>query len=138
MLSNLVYVSLRTPQCTEAEIDKILASCKKNNVSSDITGVLLYSNTHFVQYIEGENDEIMALYDKIKPDPRHKNPIMVSLTAIENRTFPSWQMGSKKINDNYEFLTDLSASEKQSFKAILNGEGQEGNRALEIMKKFFK
>ncbi len=138
MLSNLVYVSLRTPQCTEPEIEKILASCKKNNPKYDITGVLLYSSTHFVQYIEGENEEIVSLYDRIKADTRHKNAIMISLSPINGRIFPSWQMGSKKINDNYDFLTELSASEKLTFKAILNGEGQEGNKALEMMKKFFK
>jgi hypothetical protein len=61
MLSHLIYVSNRAQNCTQSEIEKILESCKKNNVQYDITGVLLYSDTKFVQYIEGQYKEIMGL-----------------------------------------------------------------------------
>jgi Sensors of blue-light using FAD len=54
MLSQLVYVSNRKANCTEAEIEKILASCKKNNPPLNITGVLLYSDIKFIQLVEGE------------------------------------------------------------------------------------
>ena len=73
MLSQLVYVSIRKPQCTEEEIQKILDACKRNNQGKDITGVLLYSGTHFVQYLEGDFKKINELYDNIKSDVRHKN-----------------------------------------------------------------
>ncbi len=139
MISSLVYVSLRTPICTDAEIDKIVLSCKKNNVGLDITGVLLHSNTHFVQYIEGENKQIMGLYDRIKTDPRHKNVVLINLNMIESRLFPSWQMGVKAVNtDNVTFLTEISESEKLVFKDILDGKTLEGNKASELIKKFFK
>ncbi|MEQ9165113.1 MAG: BLUF domain-containing protein, partial [Fulvivirga sp.] len=48
MLSQLVYVSNRKPNCTEEEIEKILASCKKNNPPLNITGILLYSDKKFI------------------------------------------------------------------------------------------
>lgn len=139
MLSHLVYVSVRKANCTEEEIQKILDACKRNNKDLDITGVLLYSNTHFVQYLEGEYKLIIGLYDKIKQDDRHKNVVMITSGPIKERSFPSWQMGAKKFKeDNIEYQTDMSAGEKQEFKSIIAGEKQEGNKALDLMKKFFK
>lgn len=139
MLSQLVYVSVRKSSCTEEEIQKILASCKKNNAGLDITGVLLYSDTNFVQYLEGEYKQIIGLYDKIKTDDRHKNFVLITSSPILERSFPSWQMGSKKFNNtDINYQTDMDDSEQQLFKSILSGQGQEGNKALTLMKKFLK
>lgn len=139
MLSQLVYVSVRKDNCTAEEIEKILDACKRNNAQLDITGVLLYSDTHFVQYLEGDYKEITGLYDKIKTDDRHKNIVLITTGPIKERSFPSWQMGAKKFDENnVTFRTDMSTDEQRDFKAILSGEGQEGNKALDLMKKFFK
>jgi hypothetical protein len=139
MLSHLVYVSARKSNCTEEEIQKILASCKANNAAIDITGVLLYSDTHFIQYLEGEYKQIIGLYDKIKTDNRHKNAVLVSSAQIEGRSFPSWQMGAKKIDSSsIDFVTDVTATDKAVFNAIISGKNQEGNKAQMLIKKFFK
>jgi hypothetical protein len=139
MLSHLVYVSARKQNCTEEEIQKILTSCKSNNATIDITGVLLYSETHFIQYLEGDYKKIIGLYDKIKLDPRHKNAVLVSSAQINERCFPSWQMGAKRFDNNtINFLTDVSATDKAVFNNILTGKNQEGNKAQVLLKKFFK
>ncbi|MBY0426400.1 MAG: BLUF domain-containing protein, partial [Cytophagales bacterium] len=110
MLSQLVYVSVRNPNCTDAEIEKILASCNKNNPLIDITGVLLYSTTNFIQMIEGEYKLIMGLYDKIKLDNRHGNIRLISVGPIKEKAFPSWHMGTKKLTDNtIDFKTAITS-----------------------------
>jgi hypothetical protein len=139
MLSNLVYVSIRKSNCTDEEIQKILDACKRNNGGLDITGVLLYSKTQFVQYLEGEYKQIMGLYDKIKTDDRHRNVVLISSSKIQDRAFPSWQMGAKAFdNQNIEILTEMDERDKKDFKDILAGKGQEGNKTLALLKKFFK
>lgn len=139
MLSHLIYVSVRNANCSAEEIEKILASCKKNNGSLDITGVLLYSATHFVQYLEGDYKQIISLYDKIKTDTRHKNVVLIVGSPIKARLFPSWQMGSKKLeSEDIQYGTDMSHTEVNEFKSILAGKGQEGNKAISLIKKFFK
>ncbi len=60
-LYQLVYTSVRKPGCDDYEIKKILESCKRNNPSKDITGVLLHSENHFIQYLEGSKDIINLL-----------------------------------------------------------------------------
>jgi hypothetical protein len=138
MLSQLVYVSNRKSTCTQAEIDKILASCKKNNPALNITGVLLFSDTKFIQLVEGEAKVIMDLYDKIKKDPRHSNPMMISYNPISEKSFPSWHMGSKNIVKNeVDFKTDISKDDKAIFDSILNGKEENGQKVLNLLKKFF-
>ncbi len=138
MLSQLIYVSNRKPTCTQEEIEKILNSCKKNNPPLNITGILLYSDTKFIQLVEGEAKVIMSLYDKIKLDTRHSNPIMISYGMIQEKSFPSWHMGSKKLSGgDVDFRTDISAEDKTIFNHILSGREESGQRVLNILKKFF-
>lgn len=138
MLSQLVYVSNRKSNCTQEEIDKIVASCKKNNPALGITGVLLYSESKFIQLVEGESNVITELYDKIKKDPRHSNTMMVSYAPIKEKSFPSWHMGTRLLTKNeVEFKTDISNDDKAVFNKILNGKDEDGQKVLNILKKFF-
>ena len=135
MLSHLAYISTREPNCTDQEIDKILAACKKNNPPIGITGILLYDNDQFLQYVEGDYKEINPLYDKIKKDDRHKDVIMVSMGVIADKIFPSWNMANKKINfSDIAYRTDISMEDKIVFDNILMGKEQQGAKIQNILK----
>lgn len=139
MLAHLAYVSVRKKNCTDEEIEKILAACKINNAPLDITGVLLYSDSKFIQYVEGESTALMTLYDKIKKDVRHEKAVMISYNPIPKRIFPSWQMGSRKIaSDDFSFVTDITAGDKDLFQKIMNGKETEGAKVQDLLMKFFK
>lgn len=138
MLSQLVYVSNRKPNCSNEEIEKILNSCKQNNPSLDITGVLLYSDSKFIQMVEGKSNVIMELYDKIKSDNRHDDVRMISYGPIKEKSFPSWHMGVRDIGSGeMQFKTDATKEDKEIFNSILNGKEVNGQRALGLLKKFF-
>ena len=138
MLSHLVYVSNRSANCTSEEIENILGSCKKNNPDLDITGVLLYSETKFIQYVEGDYKKIMGLFDKIKFDKRHENVVLVSVSPIKEKLFPSWHMGNKMVTQNdVEFRTDVNSDDKRLFLNILNGKEQKGEKVQMLIKKLF-
>ena len=137
-LFQLVYTSKRKPDCSDSEIDKILASCKKNNPAKNITGVLLYTDDMFVQYLEGGRQEILDLYDAIKEDSRHERSVMISYGPLEERTFPNWYMGAKTLAQNdIDFHTEITSEDKKLLDAVLKGEKQEGLSALNLLKKFF-
>lgn len=138
MLSQLIYVSNRKPTCTPAEIDKILISCEKNNPPLNITGVLLYSDSKFIQLVEGEAKVILDLYDKIKKDARHANPVMISYGPIKEKSFPSWHMGTKNISNNeVDYKTNITKDDKTMFNNILSGKAEDGQKVLSVLKKFF-
>ena len=52
-LYRLVYTSFRKPKCDDGEIKNILDACKRNNPRRNITGILMHSDSRFIQYIEG-------------------------------------------------------------------------------------
>ncbi|SKC63942.1 BLUF domain-containing protein [Ohtaekwangia koreensis] len=139
MLAHLVYVSVRKRNCTDEEMDKILAACKVNNEPLQVTGVLLYSDSTFIQYVEGKATTLTDLYDKIKKDARHEKPVMISYGPITKRIFPSWQMGSRKMaSDNIDFVTDITHQDKDVFQRIMNGKETEGAKVRDLLTKFFK
>ena len=137
MLSQLVYTSTRQASCTEEEIQKILSACQRNNRERNITGILLYSTTHFVQYLEGSYRDVIGLYDTIKEDERHANAIMIGSRPIEERLFPSWQMGAKKLY-SVEYQTDIDQEEMATFQDILVGKGKAGSDIVATIEKFFR
>jgi hypothetical protein len=139
MLSQLVYISSRKTNCTAVEIEKILQSCQKNNASLDITGVLLYSDTKFIQYLEGDAKQILHLYDQIKEDGRHEHVRMLSYGTISVRAFPSWHMATKALSQKeVAFRTDISTEDKQIFNHLLIGDQQPDSRIHLLIKKFFE
>jgi hypothetical protein len=137
-LYQLVYSSARTPRCTDEEILNILDSCKRNNPSRDITGVLLHTDNHFIQYLEGDKD-IIKLYDMIRNDPRHSRVVMLSYGPIRERIFPSWHMGYKTMSrDEITFHTDSSMEDRRTFQSILKGENVSDANAVKLLVKFFQ
>jgi len=136
MLSELIYVSHRSINCADEDVAQILESSIHQNSKEGITGVLLYSKTQFIQVLEGEALTILKLYDHIKKDRRHHNPLLINLNIIEKRYFPSWQMGSKNVKEDYKFLTCLNNEEQAIFKQLLTG--QESSKAVDIIHKIFK
>jgi ABC-type uncharacterized transport system YnjBCD ATPase subunit len=94
-LYQLVYLSQRAAYCDEAALDQLLKQSITNNKANDITGILMRCDTHFFQYIEGEQNVVLALYQKIKADPRHSELVTVSSGVIERRAFANWEMRSE-------------------------------------------
>lgn len=138
-LYKLVYTSSRKPNCDATEIENILASCRKNNPNKDITGVLLHSDHRFIQYLEGDKDEIMGLFENIKQDHRHGGVNLRYYSPIEERVFPSWQMGYKDINQNSTvFQTKINSKDQSIFKQLIENENPSEVEGLRVLKLFFE
>lgn len=73
----LCYTSLPSPQVAAPEIDAIVASSRRNNAHGGVTGWLAYSANAFAQLIEGPEQNVLALYEKLTRDPRHSNLVLV-------------------------------------------------------------
>jgi hypothetical protein len=139
MISQLVYISNRDASCSNDEIERILESCKKNNPSLDITGVLLYNDSKFIQLVEGDLKTLLSLYDKIKLDSRHNNPVLISCRPVKEKTFPSWHMASRKMDEDkmVKFKSNISNEDRIVFNNILEGKEENGQKVLDLLKKFF-
>jgi len=120
MTSSLIYASIRDKNCSENDIHDILFTSRNKNKLLGITGVLVYSDTMFVQYLEGDRKQVFDLYEKIKKDKRHSEVILVSISSIDNRLFPSWEMGERKLKEvDFEFDNGLQEDAKNLFQRIV-------------------
>src|SRR5688572_12980573 len=81
MLS-LLYVSTSIKLFSEEELLEMLKVSRDNNKALDITGLLLYKGGNFMQVLEGPDEVVNSLYEKIKIDPRHKDVTVISSEQI--------------------------------------------------------
>jgi hypothetical protein len=101
----LVYVSSAAPPFSGDELRALLATCRKNNAALGITGMLLYKDGNFMQVLEGEEEAVRGLYDRIIADHRHKGEITLQQGFTEGRQFPDWSMGFRDLDSPEERST---------------------------------
>ncbi len=92
-------MSLQSRLMTRDEMDNMLFQIREKNKRLAITGLLLLIQGKFVQYIEGPEEEIDRVYEKIKIDPRHNELLLLDDGDINERQFKDWSMAFKRIDD---------------------------------------
>ena len=75
------------------DLRQILTKSRVNNAQREITGVLLYREGNVLQIVEGREQAVIELFDKIKADTRHGGVIKLYQKPIEQRDFSDWSMG---------------------------------------------
>ena len=100
MLQMLSYFSSAKHKMSDAELTDIVNKASINNKKLGVTGLLCYSDGNFLQFLEGEEDVLHALYQKITTDKRHKDFWMI-MDPIQNRTFDKWYMSLRNV-DSFE------------------------------------
>jgi hypothetical protein len=97
-LIRLIYASESTNPANaeyggiQVDVGRILMQARKNNPRHQIGGVLYCSNNYFFQCLEGRQDVVNQLYNKIAEDPRHKNVQSLSVKRVDERYFSNWSM----------------------------------------------
>lgn len=96
----LVYVSSATKLFSDEELHELLSISRKNNSARDITGLLLYKDGNFMQFLEGPKEQVVALVEKIKHDRRHGGIIVMLQEEHERREFEDWSMAFRKLDSD--------------------------------------
>lgn len=94
-LTGLTYVSIRRhSRQTDPleELRRIHKASRNNNPGLGITGVLLCTKNHYIQFIEGQETAVMDLFAKIEKDKGHYNVKLRRSAVIDERQFPDWSM----------------------------------------------
>lgn len=97
MIHYLIYVSSAKGLFTKTDFSDILSTSRFNNKLKDITGILLYNEGNIMQVLEGEEEPVMKVYNKIKTDSRHHNVTKMISGISAQRSFPDWPMASKML-----------------------------------------
>jgi hypothetical protein len=94
----LIYVSSAHKLLSDGELFELLNQSRTWNKEHNITGMLLYKGGNFMQYIEGEKENILSLYDRIVKDRRHHGIIKIDTANINERNFHDWSMGFRNMD----------------------------------------
>ncbi len=109
----LVYTSTAKPDFDRTQVQMMLEKARVFNNSNGITGCLLYYKGEFLQYLEGNQVKVLALFDKIQKDQRHCDVELISHGNINAREFKKWDMAYEDFygdNDTLQFLKLLVSS----------------------------
>jgi hypothetical protein len=120
-LYTFVYCSRAADGVDDAEVNRLIDSAQRHNLTCGITGMLVFGSGIFFQWIEGPAAAVRRLMASLHGDPRHYD--IVSLDQSEEkreRLYPNWQMERVSADDIREVLQDaLESAEDESNIAAL-------------------
>ena len=92
--STWLYVSscLLSPEEVAVELNDIVFTSRRRNVSLEVSGALLFTGKRFAQYLEGPGSGVSALRESILRDSRHENIIEISGQTPDTRRFSGWSL----------------------------------------------
>lgn len=98
-LRSLVYSSEAVSRFYQEDLDQLLLHARAHNESAGITGILLYRNDQFIQFLEGSPDAVGDLTERIRRDARHTNVrVLIDELTLE-RQFDDWTMGYQPLKN---------------------------------------
>ncbi|HKL35931.1 MAG TPA: BLUF domain-containing protein [Salegentibacter sp.] len=96
------YVSTVNPALSESEIQAALDFSKDWNNNNNITGILLYSQGNFFQVLEGQEQLLKELFERIKLDERHHNIITIFQKPIPDVQFDGYEADFISLDDHFQ------------------------------------
>ncbi len=134
-LYSILYTSKSSVGVFDSEIFKIIEKAQVKNAELGLTGMLLYIEDAFLQVIEGEEENVKALIDVIRHDPRHYHFSVILQGKIEQRNFEKWRMGLKIFTP--QDLMDMKMINQDNEFDLIETLNQDGNITMELMRHFY-
>ncbi|SHG61816.1 BLUF domain-containing protein [Winogradskyella jejuensis] len=103
----ICYISNFSKDLSKNDIDELINDVNKKNKIHDVTGLLIIKNKHFFQILEGEEEKVDELYEKIKVDSRHTGVIRLLDTKIEGRIFKDYNSGKFDVFQRFTSMKKL-------------------------------
>ncbi len=114
LLFNVVYCSRAAANVDAAVVDQIIATSRRNNPRQDITGMLVFGEGIFFQWLEGPRANIQGLMKRLHSDDRHGQIVVLSeIEESSERLFPSWDMELVGAEDIRVVLVDALEDDHQ-------------------------
>ena len=111
MIYYTIYTSTPTEEVTKKMLDDITQESIHWNKDHGITGILISMDGRFHQFLEGDEKDVIEVFEMIKKDPRHQNVTPRVKGYANERVFSNWSMGSWMLSneelENLSVLRDL-------------------------------
>jgi hypothetical protein len=108
-LTSVTYTSLARLDLQTDDLEDIHRTAREQNALDGITGLLVFNGTHFLQIIEGSEQAIEELIERLRKDPRHTGFEIRDKRKVEARSFPDWSMELVRVKASYFEARDTIA-----------------------------
>jgi hypothetical protein len=98
-MHRIIYFSKTACTISVGEMTALLEQARHANEAAGITGALVYGAGQFLQTIEGPQEAVEALYQRLLRDVRHAAVVKIADHAVPERTFPALAMTFREIPD---------------------------------------
>jgi hypothetical protein len=89
----IIYMSRAAHAVAAKDLVELLNKARENNARNRISGLLLYKNGHFMQVLEGDEDQVTRKMAQISRDPRHRDVTILTQGPIAAPHFAHYAMG---------------------------------------------
>src|ERR1700760_1354926 len=89
----IAYVSAASWNLLDEQVERIVSESRRLNTLNGITGVLLYCDGNFMQYLEGDEQAVLETFARIRASESHYQINELMNQAIDAREFGDWSMG---------------------------------------------
>lgn len=121
-LHAFAYVSDAVEGIGAADIDRILAAASSFNRVAGVTGVLMFDGRRFLQYLEGPDDGVASVAQRVINARSHGQIRELARGEVATRHFPRWTMASARIES--EVMRAIVEAQWNGFTADAPEEGQ--------------
>lgn len=132
----ILYASSAALPFSGSDLEALLAVSRRNNARVGVTGMLLYHEGSFIQYIEGQKTNVRSLFERISRDPRHRGIFELESGEIETRALPEWSMGYEPAGEHAGDLFGRFDLRRESLEAALDP--RLPKTALAMMRTFYE
>ncbi|HUN92128.1 MAG TPA: BLUF domain-containing protein [Burkholderiaceae bacterium] len=128
-LAQVLYRSVATQPFSPEDLQELADAARRRNAHESLTGLLVYHDGRFVQWLEGPDDGVRRVWSSIRDDPRHRAIERLYAPSSAHRLFPDWrlQIGASNTDGIAEAvclavptLQELHGQDKDA-RAILRG-----------------
>ncbi|HYW17291.1 MAG TPA: BLUF domain-containing protein [Allosphingosinicella sp.] len=109
-LKTLTYTSRARLDLGDQDLAAIHQSARHLNALDGISGLLLFDGSRFLQIVEGTEEAIDTLVERLRMDSRHSAFEVRDERHVERRSFPDWAMELVRVSPGYGNAKDVVAT----------------------------
>ena len=92
VLATIAYRSRAVHPFSELQLAQLLEPAREYNHANGLTGLLVYDEGRFFQWIEGSPNKLAEVWQSIQRDPRHTDIQIMGNQNVPLRFFGDWDM----------------------------------------------
>jgi hypothetical protein len=100
-LKTLTYTSRARLDLDDGDLAAIHDTARHLNALDGMSGLLLFDGARFLQIVEGAEDAVDNLVERLRMDPRHSAFEVRDERYVEQRSFADWSMEMVRVSAGY-------------------------------------